>query len=297
VKDSTKSDVRSQRSENSSIEKNKSKIKNKSEIQLKSEIENPKSEITMEVHHHPDVHHKHKPWKEYLLEGMMIFLAVFMGFIAENIREHIADHEREQQYMESLVHDLALDTVAFKAGFPVKEKRIAAIDSVYLFFENNPNAKDIPVSVHRNIKRTLWDRIYTRNTGTIDQLKNAGGLRLIRKRAVRDSIVTYDQLWGRLDYYKQVYFTHQQQGNDMVEKMLNASDLLKYYRANETGHDVFPLMPASARIRINTGGLNEYLNFLHRQKNTTIQDEQNYKLLEAKAVRLIELIKKEYKLE
>ena len=35
----------------------------------------------MEVHHHPDLHHKPKAWKEYLLEGLMIFLAVTMGFI------------------------------------------------------------------------------------------------------------------------------------------------------------------------------------------------------------------------
>ncbi|MBC7721634.1 MAG: hypothetical protein H7068_06380, partial [Pedobacter sp.] len=31
------------------------------------------SEI-MEVHHHPDLHHKSKKWKEYFLEFLMIFL-------------------------------------------------------------------------------------------------------------------------------------------------------------------------------------------------------------------------------
>ncbi len=30
----------------------------------------------MEVHHHPDLHHKPKKWKEYFLEFLMIFLAV-----------------------------------------------------------------------------------------------------------------------------------------------------------------------------------------------------------------------------
>src|SRR5665213_2831004 len=78
----------------------------------------------MEVHHHPQLEHKPKPWKEYLLEGLMIFLAVFMGFIAENIREKISDHEREKQYMESLVKDLASDTVGLKAGFPLKGERL-----------------------------------------------------------------------------------------------------------------------------------------------------------------------------
>jgi hypothetical protein len=35
----------------------------------------------MEVHHHPDLHHKPKKWKEYFLEFLMIFLAVTLGFL------------------------------------------------------------------------------------------------------------------------------------------------------------------------------------------------------------------------
>jgi hypothetical protein len=35
----------------------------------------------MEVHHHPDLHHEQKPWKEYILEFVMLFLAVTMGFL------------------------------------------------------------------------------------------------------------------------------------------------------------------------------------------------------------------------
>jgi hypothetical protein len=35
----------------------------------------------MEVHHHPNLHHEKKPWKEYILEGLMIFFAVTMGFL------------------------------------------------------------------------------------------------------------------------------------------------------------------------------------------------------------------------
>ncbi|HEY4875714.1 MAG TPA: hypothetical protein VIH86_09100 [Puia sp.] len=41
----------------------------------------------MEVHHHPDVHHQRKRFKEYFLEFLMIFLAVTMGFFAESLRE------------------------------------------------------------------------------------------------------------------------------------------------------------------------------------------------------------------
>ena len=59
----------------------------------------------MEVHHHPQLDHNPKPWKEYLLEGFMIFIAVMMGFIAENIREGIDNRGHARQLTLQLVHD------------------------------------------------------------------------------------------------------------------------------------------------------------------------------------------------
>src|ERR1700739_4752182 len=87
--------------------------------EAKSEIDNSNFEIksspaadshaptqpTMEVHHHPQLEHKPKRWKEYLLEGFMIFIAVMMGFIAENIRENINNHEHVKQLTAQLVRD------------------------------------------------------------------------------------------------------------------------------------------------------------------------------------------------
>ena len=54
----------------------------------------------MEVHHHPAV--EKKKFKEYFLEFLMIFLAVTLGFIAENIREENSNHAKEKEYMKSL---------------------------------------------------------------------------------------------------------------------------------------------------------------------------------------------------
>src|SRR5450432_3174575 len=65
----------------------------------KPQAKNEKPEpANMEVHHHPQLEHKAKPWREYLLEGLMIFLAVTMGFFAENLREHISESNRENEF-------------------------------------------------------------------------------------------------------------------------------------------------------------------------------------------------------
>jgi hypothetical protein len=77
----------------------------------------------MEVHHHPQLDHRPKPWKEYLLEGLMIFLAVMLGFFAENIREDITNNEHVRQLTSQMVRDLKTDTNRLN-DIIVNEKKI-----------------------------------------------------------------------------------------------------------------------------------------------------------------------------
>src|SRR5205085_7353219 len=87
-----------------------SELKNE-QLETKQETSNQQPATKkMEVHKHPHhVSHK-KKWGEYLLEFFMLFLAVFLGFIAENYREHIVEHQQEKQYMITLIEDLNIDT-------------------------------------------------------------------------------------------------------------------------------------------------------------------------------------------
>ena len=51
----------------------------------------------MEVHHHG---HVPKKWSEYITEFVMLFAAVTLGFIAENLREHQIENNRAKEYLE-----------------------------------------------------------------------------------------------------------------------------------------------------------------------------------------------------
>src|ERR1700739_4501256 len=82
----------------------------------------------MEVHHHPEV--EKKGFKEYLLEGLMIFLAVLMGFIAENIREGITEHKRAAEFAKSYYGDIKKDTLLLHQALWFSAHKIAAIDSM-----------------------------------------------------------------------------------------------------------------------------------------------------------------------
>src|SRR5881275_2034567 len=105
----------------------------------------------MDTHHpHPDSYRDHKKkLTEYLLEFFMLFFAVFLGFIAENIRENIVEKEREKQYMISFLTDLSRDTSMLNAGFPKREAKIKAIDSIFFFFNSHRNVKSIPGAVFK----------------------------------------------------------------------------------------------------------------------------------------------------
>ena len=62
----------------------------------------------MEVHHH--AHTARKKWTHYFWEFLMLFLAVFCGFLAEYQLEHKIEKDRAKQYVYSLYEDLKTDT-------------------------------------------------------------------------------------------------------------------------------------------------------------------------------------------
>src|ERR1043165_1955747 len=87
----------------------------------------------MEVHHHS--HTERKKFTHYLWEFLMLFFAVFAGFLAENIREHIVEHRRAEQFARSLLGDLKADAAALKIAIGYGDKKVKAIDSFFLQLE------------------------------------------------------------------------------------------------------------------------------------------------------------------
>jgi hypothetical protein len=248
----------------------------------------------MVVHHH--AHTERKKWTHYFWEFLMLFLAVFCGFLAENQREHMVEHQREKQYMESMLSDLSADTATLTNGIPLKLRRIGAIDSVFLFFKEHPGAKTISGQLFRTIRRTNFDARFIRNVITINQLKNAGGMRLVRNKQIADSISSYDQRCEVTILYNDFYIENSLVGNRQFEKLFNAADLLPLYIANKEGA-IIANIPDSLIIRINTSELNEQINFMMLEKAYARQEIDRYIEIKERAIRLMELIRKEYHLK
>jgi hypothetical protein len=146
----------------------------------------------MEVHKHPHhVTHK-KKLGEYLLEFSMLFLAVFLGFLAEYELEHVIEKDREKEYMVTMLEDIKADMPLLDSTEKGWDESNNSADSVVdaITF---PIAKADLTKVYRHINEALNSSGFKYNDRTIAQLKNAGGFRILRNKEVANKIIAYDQ--------------------------------------------------------------------------------------------------------
>ncbi|MEO9210555.1 MAG: hypothetical protein ABI208_05620 [Ginsengibacter sp.] len=159
--------------------------------QQETNIENPQTE-KMEIPEFPHhVLHK-KKWGEYLLEFFMLFFAVFLGFIAENIRESQVEKVKEKEYMVSLLSDLQQDTLESKYTINANSLYIAGEDSTLNLLSGNIHNQDTAeLALVYFYKYCIYNTTVIITDGTISQLKNSGGLRLLKNKEVTNDINKY----------------------------------------------------------------------------------------------------------
>ncbi|HJS53496.1 MAG TPA: hypothetical protein VJ765_03100 [Chitinophagaceae bacterium] len=156
----------------------------------------------MEVHHH--AHTPRKKWTHYFWEFLMLFLAVFCGFLAEYQLEHTIEKERGKQFVIMITQDLVKDTAILESGLQTINQMILKLDSATELirqkkYQDKKGIKalyDLYLIGLPTIGFTLTDR-------TTVQLKNAGGMRLISKRNISDAIVEY---WSEIDLLNRTEF-------------------------------------------------------------------------------------------
>ena len=129
----------------------------------------------MEVHHHPQLEHKPKPWKEYMLEGLMIFLAVTMGFFAENLREKITDNRKIHEYAQSMARDLESDITLYKSSIDFNRQSAQMIDTIITSLTEHKNNKNKVYFMARIL--TMGSSVIAPNAKTFEQMKSSGTTR------------------------------------------------------------------------------------------------------------------------
>ena len=263
--------------------------------------EHPTSEITMEVHHHPQLEHKSKPWKEYLLEGFMIFVAVTMGFFAESLREHINDHSKEREYIVALKAELRGDTVAYNKSMEGIFMLRPLIDSL---FENAANPARYGYKLKGKWNSVINDKsiLYAPALAIIQQLKSSGNLRLVDKKDIAIKIVQYETFVE--GEYKRIYANT----NESISKLYAFEDELCDYTdfnrsinkalvskdgSNQMGVTFFYDMPLKVRDPVK---LNQLANSAVNYNGWNVGYIRVLKKAKAQAADLLQAIEKGYNL-
>jgi hypothetical protein len=248
-------------------------------INQKQETEN------MEVHHHSHAEHGKRNWKSYIWEFIMLFLAVFCGFLAEYQLEHVIENQREKGYVFSMIDDLEQDVEKSNAILISHDLTSKRIDSLLIELSSN----DIPSDGNKAYQ--LWKNSngfpdFFQNDRTIQQLKNSGFLRLIRIKSVSDKIMEYDQIVRKL-YISQNNFNAFLLDNNIYNQLF---DFIKIDQ-NKGLVTPIPLTPKGKTL------LNEaYANRVFWRQGISVLLKRT-KLVNEEGKKTIEFIKKEYKIE
>jgi hypothetical protein len=183
----------------------------------------------MEVHSH--THTPRKKWTHYIWEFLMLFLAVFCGFLAENTREHYIEHKREKQYITTLVADLQIDTAALNQLLIESKIRSANYDSLRAILKSSDRDQHIKELYYYFLPTTYYD-LFSPTRRAIDQLLNSGGMRLIRNKNVSDSITDYYRIVSTVVSQGATWLRYFDQYHEVAFKVFDYSqiDTLFYNR-------------------------------------------------------------------
>ncbi len=260
----------------------------------------------MEVHHK---HHIPKKWSEYITEFIMLFSAVTLGFFAENMRESYIERHREKEYMESLLSDLKKDTAEYSNATRYIDRQIKGIDSTLQLLIKEDWTKEEIKKLYLINLRILGNRGSEVNTSTSAQLKNAGGLRVIKSNEIINLLSEY---WFRNEFvekYNDIVGDLKLKARDQSYRIYNVfnytgSNYLQSTRPNKESVDSETITTQNLETDVVDGAtlltkdrltIIEFANRLsHIRNSMQMVQRKVFQQQKEVATKLIEAIKKTY---
>jgi len=246
----------------------------------------------MEVHAH--THTPRKKWTHYLWEFLMLFLAVFCGFLAENQREHFVEHQREKQYIRSLISDVKTDTAnitRWMASFSNRQKSCDTVLDNFDSFSKNYSIKT--AKNYNNVIGGYPDFIYTDRT--MQQLKNSGGMRLIRNTGATDSIIAYDAAVRDILIEETGISRYWDQLNDLTTKMMSYQKIVSTFKIKSAGE--IEKQKINFWIKQDEGEFEHLYNLLYNYRGTVTGYNYQLGMLQNSGTRLIDFLQKKYNMK
>lgn len=167
---------------------------------------------------------KGSQFKDYFLQFLMLFLAIFLGAVGENYRQQYTDEvvERnmERETLEAMINDLQTDVVNLDNSIKNKsEKGILANKLITLLNDSvvTLNTKEIYYCARVMTTRDA----FSASEGAVTQLQYSGGYSMITNKSIIDQINKYH-------YVKEkIYKLNETEEHILIQYRIAASKIFK----------------------------------------------------------------------
>ena len=243
------------------------------------------------------IHPPHKPssdLKENLIHFIMLFLAVVLGALAENLREDHLDSTVANEYLSSLVVELSQDTLNLNKCINARsEKSLQADKLISLLSEPTiENTKDVYFFLRLMTKVESFEG----TNGTFNQLQYSGGFRLIENHHVVDKIHEYLYLRNA------VYALNKTEEEILVElrkatsSVVNASifsQMLNVEKNKSYKYFIKPLEKNEPLFSDDRTKINNLIFWISSENGNQSSNMNQMRILKLKGKELIDLINSE----
>ena len=155
----------------------------------------------MEVHAH--THTARKKWTHYLWEFLMLFLAVFAGFLAENQREHIIEKSRAGQFLQTMLIDVQTNIKNLDSLITQDKFIIANHNTLVNWLLQDSSTIDR--AAFAKTMGAVWVRNFLVRKETYEQMKSSGSLRYIGNIDFLKKMMDYERITNFAQYRNQEF--------------------------------------------------------------------------------------------
>ena len=250
----------------------------------------------MEVHAHS--HTPRKKWTHYFWEFLMLFLAVFCGFLAEYQLEHTIENQRAKIYANNLYDELKKDTARLSALIKINNGISSKLDT-FCMLSKQPDRQNITSGMlYYYAQYVTYVSYFSSNNSTMEQLKSSGSLRIM-KINVAQKISEYDKKIRELEKEYGLSKSEFEKIEDLHFKIFDIYTMEILFPDDYTEKSKDSLFQLrSLYVRNDPEMMNEYTGWLKFESNIyAFQTKEFLKPIRKDAEELIAVLKKEYHLK
>lgn len=263
----------------------------------------------MEVHHHAHHGHEKKSWRSYIWEFVMLFLAVFCGFLAEYQLEHKIEKERANELAKNFYDELKNDSMNMAIKYQGRIKQENALIYLMYYFKDS-SLSNVSKTFVINLKYALSFRapsLFEPRSVVLEQLKNSGSLRYFKsddvQKLIGDLSVSISNIYDRnaietsirTEYTNPIFVKHYDMDFDMAVNQLGGESIFKNIKIYEQTDTIIPFHLKKINEFDKEGYINKLGYYAFNGLRGTRQIQyQNYIEVNAE---LLKLLRKEFHLD